>query len=450
MTATQPASPYVRDNFGPVREEVTAFDLPVAGAIPRELDGRYLRNGPNPIAPVGPEYHWFVGDGMVHGIRLRDGKAEWYRNRFVRGPEVAKALGEPVPPSPYDPSVVIFAANTNVIGHAGRTFAIVEAGSPPIELTDELDTIGPTNFDGTLEHPFSAHPKRDPRTGELHVMAYWWGWGNTVRYIVVGADGRVRRNVDIEVQGGTMLHDIGLSDNHVIVMDQPCVFDLERAMAGSLLPYFWTDDYATRFGVLPRDGEARDIKWFDVETGYVFHPLNTFDRPDGSVVMDAIRHPRMFDRDQHGPSEGPTMLRRYVLDPSSGKATEEVLDDRSAELPRMNETLLGRENRYGYSMAFGAQGEHGNTYKYDLQTGTTQTLAHGEGRVSLEPVFVPRDGASAEDDGWIMQVVYDAARDSSDLVLTHAQELAAGPVAVVQLPQRVPFGFHGNWVPTGT
>ncbi len=444
-----PANPYVRENFGPVTEEVTAFDLPVAGTIPEELDGRYLRNGPNPIRPVGADYHWFTGDGMVHGIRLRDGKAEWYRNRWVRSPEVAAELGEEPPPSPFDESIRVFAANTNVIGHAGRTFAIVEAGAPPIELTDELDTIGPTDLDATLEHPFSAHPKKDPVTGELHVAAYFWAWGNKVRYLVVGTDGRVRRSVDIDTQGATMLHDIGLSEHHVVIMDQPCVFDLDRAMSGAPLPYGWTDDYTTRFGLLARDADADAIQWFEVETGYVFHPLNTFERADGTVVMDAIRHDRMFATDLSGPNEGPALLRRYTFDLASGKASEEVLDDHPAELPRMNETLIGRPNRYGYAISFGAAGEHGDTYKFDLERGETETLSHGPGRLSLEPVFVPRAGATAEDDGWLMQVVYDAARDGSDLVITHAQELAGGAVATVALPQRVPYGFHGNWVPTG-
>jgi len=453
MAAIDPSTPantYVRGNFAPVATEVTATDLPVRGQLPVELDGRYLRNGPNPIDPVDADHHWFVGDGMVHGIRLRDGRAEWYRNRWVRSPDLAVRLGEQPPPNPFDETVRVIAANTNVIGHAGRTFALVEAGAPPIELTDELDTIGPTNLDGTLEHPFSAHPKRDPDTGELHVAAYFWAWGNQVRYLVVDADGRVRRNVDIPVQGGTMLHDIGLTDRHVVIMDQPCVFDLDVAMSGRPLPYRWTDDYTTRFGVLPREGEADDIQWFEVETGYVFHPLNTFERADGTVVMDAVRHDRMFDTDPCGPNEGPTHLRRYELDPATGRATETVLDEHPVELPRIDERRTGREHRYGYAIAWGEAGEPGPTYKYDLQAGTTEVLDHGPGRGSLEPVFVPRDGGTAEDDGWLVQVVYDADRDGSDLVLTHAQDLGAGPVAVVELPQRVPFGFHGNWVPTSS
>jgi len=442
------ASPYVRGNLGPVSAEVTAFDLPVEGALPAELDGRYLRNGPNPYGAVGVDYHWFLGDGMVHGIRLRGGRAEWYRNRWVRSPNLAREMGEAAPPNPYRPEVPIFAANTNVIGHAGRTFALVEAGPPPIELSDELETVGPTDLDGTLEHPFAAHPRRDPRTGELHLVAYHWGWGSVLRYMVVDVEGRVRHQVDVPTAGATMAHDFGLSTDHVVLMDQPCTFDLDVAMSGVGLPYRWDADYANRLGLMARDGDAQSVRWFEVEPGYVFHPVNTYEREDGAVVMDVIRHPRVFATDLCGPNEGATHLHRYVLDSVAGVATEHQLDDIPTELPRINETLMGEPYRYGYAIGFGPKGEHGDTFKYDLDTGGVESMSHGPGRVSLEPVFVPRADGTAEDDGWLLQVVYDAGRDGSDLVVTDAQDFGGGPVATVRLPQRVPFGFHGNWVPT--
>ena len=154
-------------NFAPVHEEVTAHDLAVTGTIPPELEGRLLRIGPNPKAAPDPAtYHWFTGDGMVHGIRLRDGRAEWYRNRWVGGGEVV---------------------NTHVIGLDSRTFALVEAGNTPVELTDELETVCHTDLDGTLPNGFTAHPKRDPQTGELFAMNYFWGLDH-VQYVVVATD----------------------------------------------------------------------------------------------------------------------------------------------------------------------------------------------------------------------------------------------------------------------
>src|SRR3977135_1108512 len=132
---------YLQGQFAPLHEEVTLTDLEVAGTIPDHLDGRYLRNRPNPIGEVDPQlYHWFIGDGMVHGIRIRDGKAQWYRNRWVRGPLAAKELGEPPPAGHF--GLLPLGANTNVIGHAGKTLALIEGGNATYELTDELDTVG--------------------------------------------------------------------------------------------------------------------------------------------------------------------------------------------------------------------------------------------------------------------------------------------------------------------
>ena len=186
---------YLTGNFAPVHEEVTAVDLPVTGTIPESLRGRFLRNGPNPVSAVDPAtYHWFGGDGMVHGVRLADGAADWYRNRWVRAGGVIDALGVPDPGGEIH-SGMDFAANTNVIGHAGKTLAIVEAGGRPIELSYELDTLRRGDFDGTLPNGFTAHPKRDPETGELHAVCYWWGLGNQVQYIVVDTAGKVTKVV---------------------------------------------------------------------------------------------------------------------------------------------------------------------------------------------------------------------------------------------------------------
>ena len=188
---TVSANPYLQGNFAPVLQETTATDLTVVGRLPEELNGRYLRNGPNPlVAPEPDTYHWFTGDGMVHGIRLRGGKAEWYRNRWVRSGPVASALGEESRPGASIHAGMDFAPNTNVIGHAGRTFAIVEAGARPYELTDELDTVGPCDFGGTLDGGYTAHPKRDPLTGELYAVSYFFGWGDDVEVTILDAGGQ--------------------------------------------------------------------------------------------------------------------------------------------------------------------------------------------------------------------------------------------------------------------
>jgi carotenoid cleavage dioxygenase len=441
------SNPFLEGNLAPVTEEITAFDLEVIGTLPPELDGRYLRNGPNPLGPVNAaKYHWFTGHGMVHGIRLQEGTASWYRNRWVRNDTVADLLNEPRPPCDWPDDHVQFAANTNVIGHAGKTFAIVEAGAPPVELSYELDTVRISNLDGTLPHAYSAHPKKDPVTGELHVMTYWWGWGNQVQYLVVGTDGRVKRSVDIPTAGGPMIHDIAFTEKYILVFDLPTVFNIEAAMSGASLPYYWDNNYDARIGLLPREGNADDVQWISIDPCYIFHPMNAYDDGD-TVVLDAARHARMFDRERRGPSEGPPTLDRWFLNTTTGKSTHQRIDDRPQEFPRINENLIGQPYRFGYTAGVGHHFAQDTLIKVDLHNNTTQirndTSRYGYG----EPVFIPRQGTQAEDDGFIMALRLDTDTHTSDLAIFDAQAFSDDPIAVVKLPARVPNGFHGNWIP---
>ena len=442
---------YLEGNFAPVAEETTAYDLPVVhGRLPEQLTGRYLRNGPNPVAPDPASYHWFTGTGMVHGIRLDGGRAEWYRNRFVRGGAFLEQKGWDDPGGPE--GVMAGAPNTNVIGIAGRTLACVEAGAYPVELTYELETIGRTDLAAPgragLNGPFSAHPKRDPDTGALHVASYFWGFDH-IQYQVVGADGYLEHIADIPVPGKPMVHDISITDTRVVLYDLPVIFDLEMAMAGTGLPYRWDDDYGARIGVLPKGGTAADVTWYDVEPCYVFHPMNAHDLPDGRIVIDVVRHPAMFRTDLRGPNEGAPTLDRWTVDPVAGTVHEERFSDRPIELPRVDERLVGKAARYGYAATFDdstGSPQFGPITRHDLVTGDVAVHDFGPGRAAMEPVFVPRDDDAAEDDGWIMSVVHDATTDTSQLVLLDAQDFTGEPACVVQLPTRVPFGFHGNWV----
>src|SRR6201995_1521606 len=227
-----PANPYLDDVLAPVSAEVTATDLEVTGHIPEHLDGRYLRNGPNPAAEVDPAtYHWFTGDGMVHGLALRDGEARWYRNRWVRSAAVCKTLGEPLRSRiNARAGLQSLGANTNVLSHAGKTLALVEGGVANYELTDDLQTVGTCDFDGTLSGGYTAHPHRDPRTGELHAVSYSFARGRTVQYSVIDTAGRARRTVDIAVGGSPMMHDFSLTDKYVVIYDLPVTFDPSQTL----------------------------------------------------------------------------------------------------------------------------------------------------------------------------------------------------------------------------
>jgi carotenoid cleavage dioxygenase len=443
------ASLYLEDNFAPVREEVTATELEVIGELPAELSGRYLRNGPNPLGEVDPaRYHWFTGEGMVHGVRLAEGRALWYRNRYVRNAEIVEALGE-------DPAGRTFAgsANTHVIGLAGRTFAIVEAGSPPVELTDELDTVGANNFFGTLtEGAFTAHPKIDPDTGDLHAMAYSWpGFLDHVQYVHVGRDGRVKRTLDVPVPGMVMMHDMSLTGRYVVIYDLPVTVSGELINQGMRFPFSWNPDYQPRIGLLPRDGGVDDIVWAEVSPCYVFHPMNAYDDADGNVVLDLCRYERMFVADHNGPfRDSLATLDRWTVNPETGKVREERIDERAQEFPRCHPALNSKPYRYGYSVAVKDGGvSFPAINKHDMATGACSQFDLGPGRHSGEPYFVPRRDASAEDDGYLMTFVFDAGRGASELVVLDAQDPGREPLARVMLPARVPFGFHGSWVPDG-
>ncbi|WP_420623622.1 carotenoid oxygenase family protein [Candidatus Poriferisodalis sp.] len=445
----QPPSNYTEGNFARVTEEVTAFDLEVIGEIPAAFEGRYLRNGPNPVVPTDPATsHWFTGTGMVHGVRLRDGRAEWYRNRWVRGHDVTELFGEPAVPGPT--RGLDFSPNTSVGGYAGTTWALVEAGALPVEIGYELDTVCRNDFFGSLQTGFTAHPKVDPSTGEMHAVCYaWQDLLDHIEYVVIGTDGQVRTTVDIPLPGMSMIHDMSLTENYAVVYDLPVTVDLDIALSGkSSFPFRWDPGYGARVGLLPRNGTADEIIWCDVGLCYVFHPLNAYEDADGRVVIDLCRYDKMFDRDLLGPAgdSSPT-LDRWTIDPTSRQVTEERVDDRFHEFPQVRSDRTTRKHRFGYTVGVGDGLIGGANYKIDYDTGIALFHDHGPGRGSGEAVFVPDPGGIAEDDGWLISFVYDETTDGSELVILDASDLSRSPVARVPLPQRVPYGFHGNWVP---
>jgi len=439
---------YLEGMYAPIPGDVTAADLEVVGELPHELEGRYVRNGPNPVTPIDPAtHHWFQGDGMVHGVRLRDGRAEWYRARSVRSTRVSEALGEE--PAPGERHGGMETANTNVIGIDGRTFAIVEAGARPVELSYELDTLEHCDLGGTLPNGYTAHPKVDPATGDLHAMAYHWALPH-LQYVVIGPDARVRQVEPIEVADGPMVHDCSITERWMVVYDLPVTFDLEVAMSGAGFPYAWNDAHPARVGLLPLGGRGSDVRWFDVAPCYVFHPLNAYDDGD-CVVLDVVRHERLFDRYRLGPDDAAPMLWRWTIDTSMGTVREEQLSDQPFEFPRVDERVVGRSHRFGYGTEVARAGDDnrfaGRLVRIDGKTGDTTLIDLGPGRIGGEWVMVPRHEAATEDDGWLLTFVYDQDAGRSELVVLPAADPAAGPVARVLLPTRIPAGFHGNWVP---
>ncbi|MFN4357166.1 carotenoid oxygenase family protein [Sphingopyxis alaskensis] len=445
------AHPFLSGIHKPMTEELTIEALRVDGEIPAALRGRYLRNGPNPAMPPDPaSYHWFIGAGMVHGIRIEGGQAVWYRNRWVRGSEACAALGEELPPGPREERND--APNTNVVGLAGRTFAIVEAGGTPVELDHELGTIAHNPFDGTLAGAFTAHPHADPFTGETHAITYRSDEPNKVWHVVLDERAHVVREEPIAVSDGPSIHDCALTENYVLVFDLPVTFSMKRLLAGYRFPYMWNENHPARVGLLPREGRGDDIVWVPVDPCYVFHPANAFETADGRVIVDVVAHETMFATSKRGPDSEKSRMERWTIDPVARTTTRTVIHDHAQEFPRYDERLTTRPYRYVYSIAIpdGRSAEWAladtRLFRHDLETGTTAIHDFGSGRHPGEFVFVPRKAAGAEDDGWLIGLVVDMNDETTDLVILNADDFTGPPQAVVHLPHRVPPGFHGNWV----
>ena len=441
--ATDDTPSHLRGNGRPVTEELSLSDLEVTGSIPAELDGRYVRNGANPLS--GTSAHPFFGDGMLHAVRLRDGKAEWYRNRYVQTPFISNP-----DLNILDPSVLMdktaSKANTHVVGHAGRILAL-EEGHFPYVVDGDLNTVGATDFDGVLTGSFTAHPKICPVTGEMLAFGYS-SFEPYLRYLRVAADGELVQTEDITVGGPTMMHDFNVTRNFVIFMDLPAVFNLELAMQGDM-PIRWDDNYPARLGVMPRTGTDQDVTWYEINPCYVFHPMNSYE--DGAnIVLDVARFSHMW-RESSMDFPNPELW-RWTIDTSTGEVHEEQIDDRPAEFPRVADSVVGLKHRYGYMMGMSGEfggddpgSQSGALLKYDRDTGARLDIELGRGRTSGEPVFVPAADPKAEDDGYLMTYVHDAATDTSQFVILDAATMDQTPVASIDLP-RIPGGFHGSWI----
>jgi len=443
--------PFLSGIHAPMTDERTLTNLVVIGTIPPALDGRYLRIGPNPVRPNPAAHHWFTGDGMVHGIAIKDGRALWYRNRWIRSKAVGAALGRPPAPGPRHG--LNDTVNTNVVGIAGRTWALVEAGSTPVELSDDLDEQAYNSFDNTLAGSFTAHPHRDPLTGEHHAVAYEATNQDTVRHVVLSPDGRVVREAVIGVRHGPSVHDCAITARYAIILDLPVTFSMRTLIDGHPFPYTWNPAHQARVGLLPRHGADADIIWCNVDPCYVFHIANAYDTEDGRVILDVIAYATMFAESLKGPDGTSRGLERWTLDPVSRSVHRRTVDASPQEFPRIDERRFGLPYRYAYATALPKDRDAQTVsdtrlFKHDLHDGTRTVHEFGAGRIPGEFVFVPAYADADEDEGWLIGLVIDRGTDTTDLVIIDARDFAGEPPARIRIPHRVPPGFHGNWLQT--
>jgi len=431
---------WLQNNFAPVADEILATDLRVRGAIPSELSGLYVRNGSNPQS--GDSTHWFLGDGMLHGIEIDRGRVSWYRNRYIdtpyyrEGVDYRNGFGPPMQGNHQ--------SNVSLTWHGGQLLASGEVGAPYRIDPRNLETLGWTDFEGDLGNSFTAHSKIDPQTGYLHFFGYFFA-PPFLQYYVADTAGRVIHRTEIPVARDTMIHSFAITETDVVFWECPAVFGAPAVTGG--LPYTWEPSYGSRVGVMPLGGVGSEIRWVEMPNCYVFHELNAY-RDREEIVLDVSRHESLPGAEIQLSSL--PRLHRWRIGTGSTMSFEDegAVDDRSMEFPQIDRRFTGRENRHGWCVGLrenSATLDPGGIYHLDGPAGRVNHWDPGMARQSGEAIFVP--GGSGEGEGWLLAIVYDRAAAASDFVVLDAQNVARGPIAEVRLPQRVPHGFHATWVP---
>ncbi len=430
-------------NWAPVKEEITEHNLEIKGEVPRDLNGLFVRNGMNPVS--GYSDHWFFGNGMLHGIYLENGKAS-YKNRYVKTPyyendlNVISSFGD-LSASP---------ANTHIVNHAGKLLALEET-SLPWELNRDLETIGVEDYKGKLNTAMTAHPRICPETGEMLFFAYSMMGEPYLYYHRVSKQGELVQTEPIEIPRPVMMHDWNITRNYVVFMDLPIVSDMDLAVStGS--PFGFKPECGARLGVMPRDGNNSDVRWFDIDPCFVFHSFNSFEEGNKIILYVSRQQEAMVGgfKDIYGGEKTVARLWRWIIDLENGRVSEEQLDDGACDFPRVNDNRIGLHSEYGYCMQIKTDVESltfgENLFKYHLESGKRTDHHLGSNVAGGEPVFAPKPGSTKEDQGWILSLVHDRNTRKSKLVIVDAEAFDQEPVAEVMIPQRVPYGAHGSWI----
>lgn len=488
------------NNYKPVPEMAPTTNLRVTGSIPECLNGEFMRVGPNPrYLPLGG-YHWFDGDGMIHGLKMKNGRAT-YVARYVQTTRLLqeerygapkflkvgdlkgmrgfycvalevlrKMLG--VLQSGFEGAIFEGNANTALVYHNNKILALQEGDKPYVIKVMEdgdLETVGLEDFKQQLEHSFAAHPKIDPITGEMFSVAC--GQPAMLRaprfiYRVVSKEGLLGVPVPITMPHACLMHDFAITENYAIFMDLPLGLNLLGMAKGEFALKF-DPSKKSRLGVMPRYATSDSkIRWFTIPTCYIFHTLCAWEQGDEVVLtccrMDDVNL-EFFNKALEA------KLYEYRLNLVTGDVKHRQLCNLPVEFPRINTDYTGRKVRYAYCTTVGDEKSDDFTgvVKFDLameppspnelsgkrhlKTGgnIAGLFIHGPGRCGGDTFFVPRNPAmtaAAEDDGYLITFVHDRDTGKSEAVIIDAKTMGPEPVAVVELPGRVPIGFHAHFV----
>lgn len=433
---------FLQGDFAPVTDTMDVVQLAVSGSLPPELVGTYYRNGSNPHN--GKASHWFIGDGMIHAVHLDGGKAKWYRNAYVK----TQQFLDPVAASKAPPSGSNTAANVSVAYHGKKLMALGEVGHPFVLNPETLATETVFDFAGRLKTNMTAHPKIDPKTGRMHFFGYDF-MPPFLTYMVAAPDGTVDVVSPIELPESHMIHDFAITENHAIFWVLPVIFSMKALKTG--FPFLWDPKTACKVGVLPLNGKGDQITWTNIDPCMVFHSANAVEK-DGKISVDVCWLTDAFNGKELGQGVV-NELRRWTIDTAKMTLSQDTLSDIPQDFPSIDRRHVGREFRHTWftrvedvtkdnsgGVEFVGVGHRDDSTGKEKFWDPKGVFAPGE------MFFVPRSSSADEGDGWVMGFCYDRTKDSSDLIVLDAQDVAAGPIARVHMPRRVPHGFHGLWV----
>jgi carotenoid cleavage dioxygenase-like enzyme len=473
ITSTPSNHPYMVGPWAPTDTEFTVTDPEVIGEIPKDLDGVYLRNGQNPATKPMDRYHLFDGDGMLHGMSFRDGRAE-YRNRWVRTkgflaeqqegralwsglidpPEMSERPGWGAHGALKDTSC------TDVVLHAGKAMSTwYQCGDAYRLDARTLEQYGADDFGGKFpEAGISAHSHVDEVTGDFLFFNYDVK-PPYMNYGVIDKNNKIAHYVPIDLPGARLPHDMAFTENYTILMDLPLFWDAEL-LEKNVHRVKYHRDVPSRFGIIPRFGNSEDIRWFETDPSYIYHTLNAYEEGDW-IILDAaiVDHPEPatpawaypFGKIRRGlaytdPFAMGMHPYRWRFNMKTGETKHESIDDLCAEFPMGNFSVAGRKMRYGYYslMNWGILGMTG-LVKYDFDTGKREVFNYGNGRIGSEAPFAPKIGAKDEDDGYIVSYITDMIEKRSECAIFDAKDIAKGPVAQVLLPKQIAGSSHSYW-----
>jgi len=455
----------------PQNVERRAWNLPVEGRIPDDLSGVYLRNTENPLHPPINVYHPFDGDSMLHSIAFSNGEAV-YHNRFVRtegllaereaGESLWAGLGESRRLAKRADGwgargQMKDASSTDVVVHHGLALSSFWQCGDLYQLDPvTLETKGRECWDGRFPpEGVSAHPKIDENRNEM----LFFNYGTEAPYMhygVLDGSGDLVHYIDVELPGPRLPHDMAFTENYAILNDCPLFWDPKGLAEGHYHNRFYPE-LPTRFAIVPRRGSTDEIRWFEAEPTFVLHWINAYEDGD-EIVLDGFF--------EHNPAPGalPGMsfedrlfryldlhvmgaeARRWRFNLATGSTSEETLSDRVMEFGMINGRYGGRRHQYSYN-ALVCQGWFGmeGIVKFDHVTGQESVYRMPEGIYCSETVMAPRDGSTAEDDGYLLTFVSDMNDDSSSCLIFDAADPSNGPIAKVGLPERISSGTHAFW-----